>query len=73
MCKAMEDLRNESYAEGREEGRESQAKDTAVRMSKKGISVEEIAEIVGFSIDKVKKWLVTEVQKSGIDFQEKRF
>ena len=61
MCKAMEDLRNESYAEGREEGRESQAKDTAVRMSKKGISVEEIAEIVGFSIDKVKKWLVTEV------------
>lgn len=47
--------------EGREEGRESQTKDTAVRMSKKGISVEEIAEIVGFSTDKVKKWLVTEV------------
>ena len=42
MCKAMEDLRNESYAGGRE----SQAKDTAVRMSEKGISVEEIAEIV---------------------------
>ncbi len=56
MCKAMEDLRNESY----EEGRESQAKDTAVRMSEKGISVEEIAEIVGFNADKVKKWLVTE-------------
>ena len=61
MCKAMEDLRNESYAEGREEGRESQAKDTAVRMSEKGISVEEIVEIVGFSTDKVKKWLGTEV------------
>lgn len=29
-------------------------------MSEKGISVEEIAEIVGFSTDKVKKWLVTE-------------
>ena len=42
MCKAMEDLRNESYAGGRE----SQAKDTAVRMSEKGISVEEIAETV---------------------------
>lgn len=56
MCKAMEDLRNESYAEGRE----SQAKDTAVRMNEKGISIEEIAEIVGFSADKVKKWLVTE-------------
>ncbi len=60
MCKAMEDLRNESYAE-EEEGRESQAKDTAVRMSEKGISVEEIAEIVGFSTDGVKKWIVTEV------------
>ena len=55
MCKAMEDLRNESYAGGR------QAKDTAVRMSEKGISVEEIAEIVGFSTDGVKKWIVTEV------------
>lgn len=57
MCKAMEDLRNEIYAGGRE----SQAKDTAVRMSEKGISVEEIAEIVGFSTDGVKKWIVTEV------------
>lgn len=57
MCKAMEDLRNERYAGGRE----SQAKDTAVRMSEKGISVEEIAEIVGFSTDGVKKWIVTEV------------
>lgn len=57
MCKAMKDLRNESYAGGRE----SQAEDTAVRMSEKGISVEEIAEIVGFSTDGVKKWIVTEV------------
>ena len=57
MCKAMEDLRKESYAGGRA----SQAKDTAVRMSEKGISVEEIAEIVGFSTDGVKKWIVTEV------------
>ena len=57
MCKAMEDLRNESSAGGRE----SQAKDTAVRLSEKRISVEEIAEIVGFSTDGVKKWLVTEV------------
>ena len=64
MCKAMEDLRNESYAGGRE----SQAKDTAVRMSEKGISVEEIAEIVGFSTDGVKKWIVTEVSESGVDF-----
>ncbi len=37
MCKVMEDLRNESYAEGREEGREEQAKITAFRMGKKGV------------------------------------
>ena len=54
MCKAMEDLRNESYAGGRE----SQAKDTAVRMSEKGISVEEIAEIVGFSTDGVMNGII---------------
>lgn len=36
MCKVMEELRNESYAEGREEGREQQAKATAIRMSKRG-------------------------------------
>ena len=60
MCKAMEDLTNEPPRDRSEEGRESQAKDTAVRMSEKGNSVEEIAEIVGFSTDKVKKWFVTE-------------
>lgn len=44
MCKVMEELRNESYAEGREEGREQQAKATAIRMSKRGRSIEEIAD-----------------------------
>lgn len=40
MCKVMEELRNESYAEGREQ----QAKATAIRMSKRGRSIEEIAD-----------------------------
>ena len=44
MCKVMEELRNESYAEGREEGCEQQAKATAIRMSKRGRSIEEIAD-----------------------------
>ena len=59
MCKVMEDLRNESYAEGREEGREEQAKITAFRMGKKGRSPEEIAELIYFDVETVKKWLQT--------------
>ena len=65
MCKVMEDLRNESYAEGhkegraegRAEGREEQAKATAVRMKQKGLSLEDIADSIGFSIETVKNWL----------------
>ena len=61
MCKVMEDLRNESYAEGqaegRAEGREQQAKDTAIRMNKKGCSVEEIADCIDFDAEIVRKWL----------------
>lgn len=62
MCKVMEDLRNESYAEGRKEGRaegrEEQAKATAVRMKQKGLSLEDIADSIGFSIETVKNWLI---------------
>ena len=73
MCKIMEELRAESYAEGRAEGREEgraeglkegsekQAKDTAIRMGKKGHSVEEIAEFVGFGANIVRQWLTTEI------------
>ena len=46
---------NESYAEGREE----QAKITAFRMGKKGRSPEEIAELIDFDVETVKKWLQT--------------
>lgn len=55
MCKVMEELRNESYAEGREQ----QAKDTAIRMSKRGRSIEEIADCVDFDLETVRKWLIT--------------
>lgn len=53
MCKVMEDLRNESYAEGREE----QAKATAIRLKQKGLPIEDIADSIGFSIETVKNWL----------------
>lgn len=50
MCKVMEDLRNESYAEGREE----QAKSTAIKLNQKGLPIEDIADSIGFSIETVK-------------------
>ena len=53
MCKVMEDLRNESYAEGRKE----QAKATAIRLNQKGLPIEDIADSIGFSIETVKNWL----------------
>ena len=42
-----------------EEGREQQAKDTAIRMSKRGRSIEEIADCVDFDLETVRKWLIT--------------
>ena len=53
MCKAMEELRDESYAEGREE----QAQMTARKLYKKGYSFEDIAEMVEYSVDTVQQWL----------------
>ena len=67
MCKVMEDLRNESYAEGREE----QAKITAVRMGKKVRSPEEIAELIDFNVETVKKWLQTTEESKNKGMQSK--
>ena len=53
MCKVMEDLREESFAEGRRE----QAQMTARNLSVQGLSVEQIAQAVGFSVEAVKEWL----------------
>ena len=38
-------------------GRMEQAKATAIRMNKKGLSLEDIAEAIDFNIETVKKWL----------------
>ena len=45
--------------EGREEGRIRQAKITALKLQKKGHSIEDIAECVDFDEETVKKWLVS--------------
>ena len=61
MCKVMEDLREESFAEGwaesQTEGRKKQAQMTARNLSTQGLSVEQIAQAVGFSVEAVKEWL----------------
>ena len=55
MCKAMEDMRNESLKEGMKKGREEGIRATALAMLKAGrYSVEEIAEISGLTIEEVK-------------------
>lgn len=53
MCKAMEDLRDESIKEG--EARKAQS--MAQKLYKKGYSVEDIAEMVEYSVDLVQQWL----------------
>lgn len=45
--------------EGRKEGRKKQAMETALKLKKKGHSLEEIAECVDFDVETVRKWLVS--------------
>ena len=59
----IEGVREEGERKGREEGREEgrirQAKVTALKLQKKGHSIEDIAECVDFDEETVKKWLVS--------------
>ena len=43
--------------EQRAEGKIKQAKETAIRLKKKGFSFEDIAETVNFSVETIKEWL----------------
>ena len=60
MCKAMEELyaegKEEGRAEGMEQGKLEQAKAMAQKLLRKGDSLEEIADLVGYSVSTVKKW-----------------
>lgn len=56
MCKAMEDMRNESLQEGVKEGKKEEKRLTVLRMLEIGkYALEEIAEIAGLPLDEVKK------------------
>ena len=65
MCNLSDAIENRGREEGEAIGREAgrkegvieQAKATAIRMNKKGLSLEDIAEAIDFNIETVKKWL----------------
>ena len=52
-----QEMIQKGWEEGREQGRIDALKDTAIRMSKKGRSVEEIADCVDSDVETVKKWI----------------
>jgi ATP/maltotriose-dependent transcriptional regulator MalT len=60
MCKILEDMRKEAAMiakeEGKVEGELSKAKEISLGLLKKGLSYEEIAEIVNVSIELIKEW-----------------
>ena len=60
MCKVMEELRVESYTEGREE----QARMMAQKLYRKGYSIEEIADMVEYSTEKVEEWLTPKTREN---------
>ena len=49
--------RVEGRAESQTEGRKKQAQMTARNLSVQGLSVDQIAQAVGFSVEAVKEWL----------------
>ena len=53
MCREMEEIRNEGLTEGELE----RARQIAIRLSKSKMSIEEIADTVGESVQLVKRWL----------------
>ena len=57
MCKVEEELMMGSKNEGLSQGREEQAQATAIRMSQKGCTIEDISDFIGYQIDVVRGWL----------------
>ena len=70
MCKAMEDMRNESLQEGIKEGRRESMKVAAERMLADGtLALEKIAEYVGLSLEEVKKLKAMGCHKGMVSMQ----
>ena len=59
MCNVSDYWEEVALQTGREEGRKKQAMETALKLKKKGHSLEDIAECVDFDVETVRKWLVS--------------
>lgn len=57
MCKAMDDLRIESERRGEIRGEEKKAKESAKNFYAMGLSVEDIAKGIGYTLETVREWL----------------
>ncbi len=61
MCKIMEEIHDDAYhagwAGGWAGGEEKKAKEMAVALAEKGWTDNQIAEIVKYDVDTVKKWI----------------
>ena len=55
MCKALQDIYNDGVGEGRAEGRESLLTEQIRKKLAKGLSVEEIAEMLETSVEEVQR------------------
>ena len=53
----LKEGREKGIKEGREKGMEQQARTTALKLSQKGNSIEDIADIVGYEVETVKLWI----------------
>ncbi len=59
MCNVSDYWEEVALQTGRKEGRKKQAMETALKLKKKGHSLEDIAECVDFDVETVRKWLVS--------------
>lgn len=57
ICKAIQDMIDEEFAEGFAIGELNTAKKMSLKMYKNGDSIEKIAETAEVSLDQVKEWL----------------
>lgn len=57
MCNLGNAIEKKGKEIGRQEGRQEQARATAIRMNTNGLPLEMIADSIGFDIETVKKWI----------------
>ncbi len=57
MCNLSTGVYNKGHSAGWQDGRMDQARETALNLSKRGMSVADIADVIKVSLETVQKWL----------------